>query len=65
MCFKYTPKDLNNDLNEKRRKAHGTIYKKSIQKDKSIYRNGVNVRDRENVITYHPKENIVKLNKLT
>ena len=65
MCLRCTPANLNNGLNEKRRKAHGTICKKRIQKDTSIYRNGVNMRDREDVMTCYPKEKIVKLSKLT
>ena len=51
-------------LNEMREKTHRTISKKCIQ-DTFIYRNGLNIRDREDVMTWYPKEEIVKLSKLT
>ena len=65
MCSRCTSKDLNNDLNEKREKTHRTISKKCIQKNTFIYRYDVNMRDREDVMTCYPKEEIVKLIKLT
>lgn len=61
----YTPKNLNNGLNEKRRKTNGTISNESIHKDTSLPRNSVNMRNREDVMTSNPKEDEVKLNKLT
>ena len=36
MCFRFTPKDLNNGLNEKRRKANRPICDKK-HKEKHIY----------------------------
>ena len=64
MCFRCTSKDLNNGLNETRGKTHRTINKKCITKDTFIYRNGVNMRDKEDVMIRYPKEEIVKLSKL-
>ena len=65
MCSRFTSKDLNNGLNETRGKTHRTISKKCIKKDTFNYRNGVNMRDREDVMTCYLKEKIVKLSKLT
>ena len=65
MCSRCTRKDLNNGLNEMRGKTHRTISKKCIQKDTFFYKNGVNMRVKEDVMIHYPKEEIVKLNKLT
>ena len=65
MCLEFTPIHLNNSLNKKERKTHGPICDKSIQKSTSIQRDGVNVRDRKDVMTSYPKEKIVNLSQLT
>ena len=64
MCSRCTRKDFNNGLNEIRGKTHKTISKKCLQKDTFIYRNGVNMREKEDVMICYPKEEIVKLSKL-
>ena len=46
-------------------KTNGTISNESIHKDTSLPRNIVNMRNREDVVTSNPKEDEVKLNKLT
>jgi len=60
-----TPKNLNNGQNEKRRKTNRTISNESIHKDTSLQRNSVDMRDKEDVVTRNPKEDVVKLSKLT
>ena len=65
MGLRFTPIHLSNGLNKKRRKTHGPICAKGIQKSTSVQMNGMNVRDRKDVMTSYPKEKIVKLNQLT
>ena len=65
MHHRRTPTCLNNGLNEKRRKTNGAISNKSIQKDTPFYWNSMDMRDRKNVMTSYPKEDVIKLNELT
>ena len=60
MCLRFTSIHLNNGLNKKGRKTHGPICDKSINKSTSVQRDGVNVRDRKDVMTCYPKEKTVK-----
>ena len=53
--------DLNIDLNEKRGKTYGTTSKESVQEDTSIYRNGIHMKNRKNVMASNPKHYVVKL----
>ena len=53
--------DLNDGLNEKRGKSNGTTSNKSVLEDTPIYRNGMNMRDRKDVMASNPKNHVVKL----
>ena len=55
------PMDLNDGLNEKRGKVNGTTSNKSVLEDTPIYRNGMNMRDRKDVMASNPKNHVVKL----
>ena len=65
MCLGFTPVHLNNGLNKKGKKTHGPICDKSLQKSTFVQRDGVNVRDRKDVMTNYLKEKIVNFNQLT
>jgi len=64
MSSKTTPMYLNQRMNEKMRKAHGSISDKGIQKCTSLQRNNVQVRDKPNGMTRNLKEKIVNLDQL-
>ena len=55
------PTHLHNGFNEKGRKTNGTINHKGIKKETRVYRDCMDMRDREDVVTSYPKEDIVKL----
>ena len=52
---------LHNGFNEKGRKTNGTIDDEGVKKETPIYRDCMDMRDREDVVTSYPKEDIVKL----
>ena len=56
------PTHLRNGFNEKGRKTNGTIDDESVKKERPVYRNCMDIRDREDVVTSYPKEDIIKLN---
>ena len=55
------PTHLYNGFNEKGRKTNGTIGDEGIKKEKLVYRDCMDMRDREDVVTSYPKEDIIKL----
>ena len=58
----FYPTHLHNGFNEKRRKTNGTISDEGVKKETPVYRDCIDMRDRENVVTSYPKEDIIKLN---
>ena len=52
---------LHNGFNEKGRKTNGTIDDKGVKKETPVYRDCMDMRDREDVVTSYPKEDIIKL----
>ena len=64
MCPRITPKYLNKGKNEKSRKTNKSICDESVQKDTSIYRSSMYMRNRIYIMTCYPKEKIVQLSKL-
>ena len=57
----FAPMYLYNGFNEKGRKTNGTISDEGVKKETPIYRDCTDMRDRENVVTSYPKEDIIKL----
>ena len=55
------PTHLHNGFNEKGRKTNGTIGDEGLKKETHVYRNCMDMRDRENVVTNYPKKDIIKL----
>ena len=55
------PTHLHNGFNENGRKTNGTIGDKGIKKETLVYRDCMDMRVRENVVTSYPKEDIIKL----
>ena len=55
------PMHLRNGFNEKVRKTNGTIGDEGVKKETPVYRNCMDMRDREDVVTSYPKEDIIKL----
>ena len=49
---------------KKGRKTNGTIGDKGVKKETTVYRDCMDMRDRENVVTSYPEEDIVKLSQL-
>ena len=56
------PTHLHNGFNEEGRKTNGTISDEGVKKETLVYRDCIDMRDRENVVTSYPKEDIIKLN---
>lgn len=52
--------DLNNGLKEKRGKTYGST-SESVQEDTFIYRNGIHMKNRKDVMESNPKHYVVKL----
>ena len=52
---------LSKHLNEKGRKTNGGISDEGVQKERPLYRNSMDMRDGEDVVTSYPKEDIIKL----
>ena len=52
---------LRNGFNEKGRKTNGTIDDEGVKKETPVYRDCMDMRDREDVVTRYPKEDIIKL----
>ena len=65
MPFILTSTHLHNGFNEKGRKTNGSIGDEGVKKGIHIYRDCMDMRDRENVVTSYPKEDIIKLSQLT
>ena len=61
MLLTLAPMRLSKRLNEKGRKTNRGINDEGIQKETSIYRNSMDMGDREDVVTSYPKEDIIKL----
>ena len=59
------PTHLHNGFNEKGRKTNGTIGDEGVKKETPVYKNGMDMRDRENVVTSYPEKDIIKLSQLT
>ena len=59
------PMHLDNGFDEKGRKTNGTIGDEGVKQDTPVYRDCMDMRDRENVVTSYPKEDIIKLSQLT
>ena len=57
----FAPTHLHNGFNEKGRKTNGTIDDKGVKKETPVYRDCMNMRDREDVVTSYPREDIIKL----
>ena len=55
------PMHFHNGFNEKGRKTNGTIGDEGIKKETPLYRNCMDMRDREDVVISYPKEDIIKL----
>ena len=55
------PMHLHNGFNEKGRKTNETIGDEGIKKETLFYRDCMDMRDREDVVTRYPKEDIIKL----
>ena len=55
------PTHLCNGFNEKGRKTNGTIGDEGVKKETPIYRDCMDMRDREDVVTSYPKEDIIML----
>ena len=58
----FAPTHLHNGFNEQGRKTNGTIGNKGVKKETPVYRDCMDMRDRENVVTSYPKEDIIQLN---
>ena len=56
------PTHLHNGFNEKGRKTNGTIDDEGVKKETPLYRDCMDMRDREDVVISYPKEDIIKLN---
>ena len=65
MSLILAPTHLHNDFNEKGWKTNGTIGDKGVKKETHIHRDCMDMRDRENVVTSYPEEDIIKLSQLT
>ena len=59
------PTHLHNGFNEKGRNTNGTIGDEGVKKETPVYRDCMDMRDRENVVTSYLEEDIIKLNQLT
>ena len=49
------PMHLHNGFNEKGRKTNGSIGDEGVKKETPVYRDCMDMRDRENVVTSYPK----------
>ena len=56
------PTHLHNGFNEKGRKTNGTIDDEGVKKETPLYRDCMDMRDREDVVISYPKEDIIKFN---
>ena len=62
MFPRLAPMRLSKHLNEKGRKKNGGINDEGVQKKKTpLYRNNMDMRDEEDVMTGYLKEDIIKL----
>ena len=59
------PTHLHNGFNKKGRKTNETIGDKGVKKETPVYRDCMDMRDRVNVVTGYPKEDIIKLSPNT
>ena len=59
------PTHLHNGFNEMGRKTNVTIGDEGVKQDTTVYRDCMDMRDKENVVTSYPKEDIIKLSQLT
>ena len=62
MALILAPTHLHNGFNEKGRKTNGTTGDEGVKKETPVCRNCMDMRDREDVVTSYPKEDIIKLN---
>ena len=61
MPLMLAPTHHRNGFNEKGRETNGTIGDEGIKKETPVCRNYMDIRDREDVVTSYPKEDIIKL----
>ena len=59
------PTHLHIGFNKKGRKTNGSIGDEGVKKETLVYRDCMDMRDRENVVTSYPEEDIIKLSQLT
>ena len=59
MSLILAPTHLHNGFNEKGWKTNGTIGDEGVKKETPIHRNCVDIRDRDNVVTSYPEEDII------
>ena len=64
MSSRTTLMNLNQRTNEKMRKAHRSINDKRIQKCTSLYRNGMQMRDRPDGMARNSEKEIMSLGQL-
>ena len=64
MGFGTTPMNLNKRTNKKSRKTDRSISDESVQECTSLNGNGMYIRNRSNVVTRNPKEQVIELDKL-
>ena len=64
MRLSATPMNLNKRTNKKSRKTNRSISDESVQKRTSLNGNSVYMRNRPNVVTRNPKEQVIELSKL-
>ena len=55
------PMHFHNGFNEKGRKTNGTIGDEGVKKETPVYRDCMDMRDWEDVVTSYPKEDIIML----
>ena len=65
MSLILAPPHLHNGFNEKGWKTNGAIGDEGVKKETPIHRNCMDMRDRKNVLTSYPEEDIIKLSQLT
>ena len=55
------PMHLHHGFNEKGRKTNGTSDDKGVKKETPVYRDCMDMKDREDVVKSYPKKDIIKL----
>ena len=60
-CLLYLLLRISAMVSMKREEKNGTIDDEGIKKETPVYRDCMDMRDREDVVTSYPKEDIIKL----